>query len=192
MPDELRATGVTPETADHNKQISDYGFDLGGPIVARPGVVLRLLLGAGRPAGAPRRRAGRPDAAEEPEREGELAGDQEGHGQLPLLRRVQDQGRPQPRHRPASCSTRRPRRSTRTTPTPTSRCTACGSSPTTASSARTCSCRRSTRTTTPASCSTPDRRHRPAGGPQLHDRRSRSARSARASTSGRRRSSTST
>jgi hypothetical protein len=33
VPDELRATGVTHETADHNKQISDYGFDLGGPIL---------------------------------------------------------------------------------------------------------------------------------------------------------------
>jgi len=32
VPDELRAVGVTPATADHNKQISDYGFDLGGPI----------------------------------------------------------------------------------------------------------------------------------------------------------------
>lgn len=33
VPDELRSTGVTHETADHNKQISDYGFDLGGPIL---------------------------------------------------------------------------------------------------------------------------------------------------------------
>jgi hypothetical protein len=33
VPDELLALGVTPETADHNDQISDYGFDLGGPIV---------------------------------------------------------------------------------------------------------------------------------------------------------------
>ena len=33
VPDELVARGVTPETADHNDQISDYGFDLGGPIV---------------------------------------------------------------------------------------------------------------------------------------------------------------
>ena len=35
---------------------------------------------------------------EESEREGELAGDREGHGQLPVFRRVQDQGQPQPRH----------------------------------------------------------------------------------------------
>jgi hypothetical protein len=33
VPAELAATGVTRETSDHNKQISDYGFDLGGPIV---------------------------------------------------------------------------------------------------------------------------------------------------------------
>jgi len=32
VPDELAAIGVTPETADHNKQISDYGFEAGGPI----------------------------------------------------------------------------------------------------------------------------------------------------------------
>jgi hypothetical protein len=33
VPAELAAKGVTPETADHNKQISDYGFELGGPLV---------------------------------------------------------------------------------------------------------------------------------------------------------------
>jgi hypothetical protein len=33
VPAELIAQGVTPETADHNKQISDYGFDVGGPIL---------------------------------------------------------------------------------------------------------------------------------------------------------------
>ncbi len=33
VPDELKAIGVTPETTDHNKQISDYGFDVGGPIL---------------------------------------------------------------------------------------------------------------------------------------------------------------
>ncbi|MCA1563096.1 MAG: TonB-dependent receptor, partial [Acidobacteria bacterium] len=32
VPDELLAIGVTPDTADHNEQISDYGFELGGPI----------------------------------------------------------------------------------------------------------------------------------------------------------------
>jgi len=32
VPAELRAAGVTKATSDHNKQISDYGFDLGGPI----------------------------------------------------------------------------------------------------------------------------------------------------------------
>jgi hypothetical protein len=33
VPDELRAVGVTHATSDHNKQISDYGFDIGGPVV---------------------------------------------------------------------------------------------------------------------------------------------------------------
>src|SRR6266849_5601937 len=33
VPAELQAMGVTPATADHNKQISDYGFDLGGPLM---------------------------------------------------------------------------------------------------------------------------------------------------------------
>jgi hypothetical protein len=33
VPDELAATGVTHETSDHNKRISDYGFDIGGPII---------------------------------------------------------------------------------------------------------------------------------------------------------------
>ena len=33
VPAELTARGVTPETADHNKQISDYGFEAGGPLV---------------------------------------------------------------------------------------------------------------------------------------------------------------
>jgi hypothetical protein len=32
LPEELAARGVTAETADHNDQISDYGFDLAGPI----------------------------------------------------------------------------------------------------------------------------------------------------------------
>lgn len=33
VPDELRARGITPQSADHNEQIADYGFDIGGPIV---------------------------------------------------------------------------------------------------------------------------------------------------------------
>jgi hypothetical protein len=33
VPAELRATGTTHATSDHNKQISDYGFDIGGPVV---------------------------------------------------------------------------------------------------------------------------------------------------------------
>jgi hypothetical protein len=33
VPAELAAKGVTPETADHNQQISDYGVEVGGPLV---------------------------------------------------------------------------------------------------------------------------------------------------------------
>ena len=33
VPDALAAAGVTPRTADHNEQISDYGFEIGGPIL---------------------------------------------------------------------------------------------------------------------------------------------------------------
>jgi hypothetical protein len=32
VPDELKQRGITPATADHNDQISDVGFDIGGPI----------------------------------------------------------------------------------------------------------------------------------------------------------------
>ena len=32
VPDELRAVGVTHATSDHNKQIGDYGYDIGGPV----------------------------------------------------------------------------------------------------------------------------------------------------------------
>jgi hypothetical protein len=33
LPDELKARGVTPETADHNQQITEMGVDVGGPII---------------------------------------------------------------------------------------------------------------------------------------------------------------
>jgi carboxypeptidase family protein/TonB-dependent receptor-like protein len=33
LPEELIARGITPETADHNQQISEVGIDVGGPIV---------------------------------------------------------------------------------------------------------------------------------------------------------------
>lgn len=33
LPDELRAIGRTPETADHNQQITDVGIDFGGPVL---------------------------------------------------------------------------------------------------------------------------------------------------------------
>ncbi len=33
VPAELAAIGITETTANHNKQVADYGFDLGGPII---------------------------------------------------------------------------------------------------------------------------------------------------------------
>jgi Carboxypeptidase regulatory-like domain/TonB-dependent Receptor Plug Domain len=33
VPAELASAGVTPTTADHNEQISDYGYEVGGPIL---------------------------------------------------------------------------------------------------------------------------------------------------------------
>ncbi|HUE89137.1 MAG TPA: hypothetical protein VMO26_23910 [Vicinamibacterales bacterium] len=81
IPDELRATGVTPETADHNDEIMEWGGDIGGPLIrdrlwfwgsyveqrARPGAsesrpfrrALRLCSGRpstveGRSVGSPR------------------------------------------------------------------------------------------------------------------------------------------
>ena len=59
-------------------------------------MVLRLVLAPGRAARPPRREPRRSDAAQEPGREAELAGDEEGHDQLPVLRRLQGQGGPQP------------------------------------------------------------------------------------------------
>ena len=118
VPDELKAQGVTHETvrpqqADLRLRLRHRRPDLQGQ-----GVVLRLVLDPGRAAGAPRRRAGRSHAAEEPEREGQLAGDaRRTCVSFLYLRRLQDQGRPQPRHQ------RHPVRradgdvSTRTTPT---------------------------------------------------------------------------
>ena len=105
----------------------------------RQGLVLRLLFDSGRAARAARRRARRSHAAQEPEREGQLPGDEEGQRQLPVSGRVQDQGRPEPGRRRDHCSTRRPRPSTRTTRTPIRRFTASGRLPTITCSARTCS-----------------------------------------------------
>ena len=65
VPSELAATGVTPETSDHNKQISDYGYDIGGPIL-RDHAWFYDSFAAGRPAGSPRRRACRSHQAQEP------------------------------------------------------------------------------------------------------------------------------
>ena len=152
VPAELAAEGVTPATG--GSQRPDFGLRRRSRRTdgARQGLVLRLVLGAGRAPGAARRRAGRPDRAEESQREGELAGDAERHAQRPLLRRLQDQGQPQPRHRRHHF-----RRADRDFPSGQRvhrpvRCTGCSRLRTTASSAQTCSCRQNTPTTTPASC----------------------------------------
>src|SRR5437867_7110528 len=73
VPSELAATGVTHATTDHNKQISDYGAEIGGPIWEGPCMVLRLLLDSGHPPGPPGRVADRSDAAQEPHCKGQLA-----------------------------------------------------------------------------------------------------------------------
>ena len=142
------------------------------------GVVLRLVLDPGRAAGAPRRRAGRPHAAEEPEREGELAGDA---ARTWSASSTSTASRSRTTAAPASPASlfdaptatfhqdnaytdnplhglwkiaRRPRRS-----------------------ARTCSCRRSTRYYNTGFVLDADGRPGPAGGPQLRRPRSRTARS---------------
>ena len=114
--------------------------------------------------------------AEEPDREGELAGDQEATwsaSSTSTASRSRTAAAPACR---ASCSTRRRRPSTRTTRTPTSRCTACGRSATTTRSARTCSCRPSTRYYNTGFILDPTGGLEHAGGPQLRRRRSRTAR----------------
>ena len=75
VPAELAAKGVTPD--DGGSQRADLGLRRRSRRTARPrhGVVLRLLLDAGRAARAPQRHPRRSDAAEEPEPEAELAGD---------------------------------------------------------------------------------------------------------------------
>ena len=143
VPDELAATGVTHETSDHNKQISDYGVELGGPIVRDKAWFYGVVFGPGRAPGAARRRADRPHAAQEPEREGELAGDAR-RTCISFLYfdgfKIKDDRSPgiSGHH----CSTRRPRPSTRTTPTPTPAARAVEDRRRPRRRRRTCSCRR--------------------------------------------------
>ncbi len=153
VPDELKATGVTHETSDHNKQISDYGCELGGPIVRDKAWFygsysiqdVRLVRRAG--ALVDRTQLKNPNV-----KVNWQATKKDIVSFLYLDGFKIKDGR-SPGVSGHHCSTRRPRPTTRTTPTPTRRSTACGRSPTIACSARTCSCREVRATTTPGSSS---------------------------------------
>ena len=138
VPRELAALGVTAASADHVNQISDYGFEFGGPIVVESRVVLRIVFEPGHPARLSHdaRRCGS-HRAEQPEPQGELAGDEERPLQLPVLRRLQDEGQPQPRHDGHHHQRADGARCIRATRTRAADRTACGRLPTIASSART-------------------------------------------------------
>ena len=156
VPGELAALGV--DRRHRRSRQADLGLRLRiwrtDRLASR--VVLRIVLEPGHPAclshHARRRRSHR---AEQPEPQTELAGDEEGSVQLPLLRRLQDEGQPQPGHDRHHQQRANGDCCTRATPTPAAGRTDSGSSPTITSSARTCSCRGSTRTTTLASFSRP-------------------------------------
>ena len=156
VPDELKRRGRHARTtADHNKQISDYGFDIGGPILRDQRVVLRLVLDSGRAPRAPRRRARRSHELKNPNVK--LNWQATKKDMVSFLYfdgfKVKDGRSPGV---PASCSTRRRRRSTRTTRTPTPRSTACGRSPTIATiGLEPVPVGEVRATTTPASCSIP-------------------------------------
>ena len=62
------------------------------PADPQPRVVLRLVLAPGRRAVPPHDPGDRSHAARRSEPQDQLAGDAEGHGQLPVLQRLQDQG----------------------------------------------------------------------------------------------------
>ena len=117
VPDELAAAGVTHETV--RSQQADLGLRLRARRPDLPDKAwfygsysiqdVRLVRRAG--ALVDRTQLKNPNVKVN------WQATQEGQRQLPVLRRLQDQGRPQPRRHAASCSTRRRRRSTRTTPT---------------------------------------------------------------------------
>ena len=146
------------ETADHTIQTSDYGFDIGGPLLKDQAWFFASLAQQDiRDLQARDHARIDQTVLRNPQVKVNWQATLEGHDQLPVLQRLQDQGRPRQQHRPTAVSSRSSKRRTiRTTPTATRRCTACGRSATIASSTRTCSCPRSTPTTTPASQLTPE------------------------------------
>ena len=157
VPDELAAIGVTPETANHNDQISDYGFDLGGPILREP----RLGVGLVDEAGHPPHSIGRRNLVDRTilktyNMKGTWQAAAERHDQRALVQRREAEVRPRHRRRAGAGADRdlepgQPLSGERAR-------TGCSSSRTTTCSRRPRSCRRSMRTTAPASASS-----RPAG-----------------------------
>ncbi len=95
-----RARGERRHARHRGPQQTDWRLRLRDRRTARAGqrLVLWFVFRSGRAARAPHGHPGRPHPAEESEREGELAGDAEGHVQRPVLRRLQDQRQPQPGH----------------------------------------------------------------------------------------------
>ena len=134
MPAELAAKGVTPETADHNDQISDYGFEIGGPLVRDTAWFYGSYSIAGHPAGAPhRQRWSIARSCKNPNLKLNWQATRRTWSASSTSTASRSRTTAAPARR-ASPSTRRPRRSTRTTPTPATRCMACSRSPTIASS----------------------------------------------------------
>src|SRR5262249_61658573 len=100
VPDELAATGTTHATSDHNKQISDYGYDIGGPIFRDHAWFynsysvqdVRLVRRAGALGGRTQR--------QKPDVKLDWQGAKKNKNNVPYLDRVQNKGRPQPRPHP--------------------------------------------------------------------------------------------
>ena len=166
VPDELkndpRLQGS--DKADHIQQISDYGFDLGGPIVKD-----KLWFYGTYGKQDIRLTAAHPDRRQDPaalvQRQAQLAGRRRARWCRPSTSWAASRSSAA---RWATRSTRPTTSSgTRTTPTPTAACRAAsGSSRSTTPSRRTSSCPRRPPTTTPASASSP----RGGIGPDLHPR----------------------
>jgi hypothetical protein len=86
------AIGVTPATADHTSQSSDYGFEFGGPLLKNQAwfygsyskQMIQVYAGQRPPSTRPNWRT---------RSQVQLAGHEVGPHQLPLLQRHQDQRR---------------------------------------------------------------------------------------------------